>query len=103
MRQQADMKPLRHGKEMSLAGSEPSLQIVEQLNLFVMTAFLAIFKSWRSAVLQTGCGLPADELHLPPQERTLTQLNMSAIERHFYSRQHEVSCPALMLITLHAA
>ena len=56
-----------------------------------MTAVLAYVKNWLPAVLEAGRGLPADELQLPLQERTLTQLDMSAIERHFYSIQHEVS------------
>ena len=38
------------------------------------------------------CGvLSTGELRLPDQEHTLTHLEMSAVERHFYSQQHEVS------------
>ena len=45
---------------------------------------------WRSAKADV-----AEELGLPPQHHHLTNLHLSAIERHFYSRQHQVGCPAL--------
>ncbi|CAH2058593.1 unnamed protein product [Thlaspi arvense] len=45
-----------------------------------------IFKQvmWRSSKLHV-----ADELQIPPQEECVSWLNFSAIEEHFYSRQHE--------------
>lgn len=39
---------------------------------------------WRSSKRHV-----ADELHLPPQEECLSWLSFSAIEEHFYQRQHE--------------
>ena len=46
----------------------------------------------------------AHELALPPQSHRTTFLTLSAIERHFYMRQHQantllhaVSCPALAI------
>ncbi|XP_043697117.1 E3 ubiquitin-protein ligase SHPRH-like [Telopea speciosissima] len=44
---------------------------------------------WRSSKVHV-----ADELQLPPQEECLSWLSFSAIEAHFYERQHEtcVSC-----------
>ncbi|KAL0740078.1 hypothetical protein Bca4012_081591 [Brassica carinata] len=39
---------------------------------------------WRSSKAHV-----ADELHLPPQEECVSWLKFSAIEEHFYSRQHE--------------
>ncbi|XP_010554570.1 PREDICTED: E3 ubiquitin-protein ligase SHPRH [Tarenaya hassleriana] len=45
-----------------------------------------IFKQimWRSSKLHV-----ADELQIPPQEECVSWLTFSAIEEHFYSRQHE--------------
>lgn len=31
----------------------------------------------------------ADELELPPQEEQISWLSFSAVEEHFYQRQHE--------------
>ncbi|KAB2010015.1 hypothetical protein ES319_D10G206600v1 [Gossypium barbadense] len=39
---------------------------------------------WRSSKLHV-----ADELHLPPQEESVSWLTFSPIEEHFYQRQHE--------------
>ncbi|CAN8317715.1 unnamed protein product [Cochlearia groenlandica] len=39
---------------------------------------------WRSSKLHV-----ADELQLPPQEECVSLLKFSAIEKHFYNRQHE--------------
>ncbi|OWM87325.1 hypothetical protein CDL15_Pgr022436 [Punica granatum] len=39
---------------------------------------------WRSSKIHV-----ADELHLPSQEESLSYLSFSAIEEHFYQRQHE--------------
>lgn len=39
---------------------------------------------WRSSKVHV-----ADELQLPPQEECVSWLTFSAIEEHFYSRQHE--------------
>lgn len=39
---------------------------------------------WRSSKLHV-----ADELQIPPQEECVSWLTFSAIEEHFYSRQHE--------------
>lgn len=39
---------------------------------------------WRSSKIHV-----ADELHLPSQEERLSCLSFSAIEEHFYQRQHE--------------
>ena len=39
---------------------------------------------WRSSKIHV-----ADELQLPPQEECVSWLKFSAIEEHFYSRQHE--------------
>lgn len=39
---------------------------------------------WRSSKVHV-----ADELQLPPQEECVSWLKFSAIEEHFYSRQHE--------------
>uniref|UniRef100_A0A2P2MDD1 SNF2 N-terminal domain-containing protein n=1 Tax=Rhizophora mucronata TaxID=61149 RepID=A0A2P2MDD1_RHIMU len=39
---------------------------------------------WRSSKLHV-----ADELQLPPQEERVSWLTFSAIEEHFYQRQHE--------------
>ncbi|WCJ20101.1 zinc ion binding DNA binding helicases ATP binding nucleic acid binding [Euphorbia peplus] len=39
---------------------------------------------WRSSKLHV-----ADELELPPQEECISWLTLSAIEEHFYQRQHE--------------
>lgn len=46
----------------------------------------SLFKQimWRSSKRHV-----ADELHLPPQEECLSWLSFSAIEEHFYQRQHE--------------
>ena len=70
-----------------------------EIRIACNTTWLCLQTSRAVCLLNSGCGLPADELQLPLQERTLTQLDMSAIERHFYSIQHEVSCPAVMLHT----
>ena len=40
---------------------------------------------WRSAKADV-----ADELALPPQHNELVSLQLNAIERHFYTRQHQV-------------
>lgn len=40
---------------------------------------------WRSS----KASLPPHELGIPPQEQRSTQLHLSAIERHFYTRQHQ--------------
>lgn len=39
---------------------------------------------WRSSKVHV-----ADELQLPPQEECVSWLTFSAIEEHFYQRQHE--------------
>lgn len=39
---------------------------------------------WRSSKVHV-----ADELQIPPQEECVSWLKFSAIEEHFYSRQHE--------------
>ena len=39
----------------------------------------------------------AAELGLPPQADRLTPLQLSAVERHFYNRQHQVSITAFAL------
>ena len=41
---------------------------------------------WRTAKADV-----AAELGLPPQHARLARLALSAIERHFYNRQHQVS------------
>ena len=41
---------------------------------------------WRTAKADV-----ADELGLPPQHARLSRLGLSAIERHFYNRQHQVA------------
>lgn len=39
---------------------------------------------WRSSKIHV-----ADELQLPPQEVCISWLTFSAVEKHFYQRQHE--------------
>ncbi len=39
----------------------------------------------------------AHELALPPQSHRTTFLTLSAIERHFYMRQHQVTPPRMCL------
>ena len=42
---------------------------------------------WRTAKRDV-----AAELGVPPQRHSLINLRLSAIERHFYQRQHQVRC-----------
>lgn len=46
---------------------------------------------WRSSKADV-----AGELGLPPQHNRLTPLQLSAVERHFYSRQHQVQRSLLL-------
>ena len=39
---------------------------------------------WRSSKVRV-----AEELHIPPQEESVSWLTLSPIEEHFYQRQHE--------------
>ena len=45
---------------------------------------------WRTAKRDV-----AEELGIPPLTSHLTPLAFSAIERHYYSRKHQVGAPAM--------
>ena len=59
------------------AGKEQLLQILSPVQGGLM---------WRNSMADV-----AADLGLPPQHQVMTTLQLSAIERHFYTRQHQVS------------
>lgn len=69
-----------------MSKSNNLLAFVQRRDAKAMEFTHKLFKQlmWRSSKIHV-----ADELQLPPQEECVSWLKFSAIEEHFYSRQHE--------------
>ncbi len=54
---------------------------------------LAVLRpAWGGLMWRTAKRDVQAELGIPPQHHHVTWLQLSAVERHFYVRQHQVSC-----------
>ena len=85
----APSKPREHRDLALFAGKERLLHILSPVCGGLM---------WRNSMADV-----ADDLGLPPQHQRKTDLQLSAIERHFYTRQHQACNPLALSFWPHAA